>query len=82
MTKGAGVQVMRRTKKFQWGYRITNEVTGLRVTVGPFTKWFRAEDRMIEACGLRKKLGMYNKFHFTPGFNGWPEDELPVADDK
>ena len=66
---------MCETTDQQHGYTITNEMTGKRVVVGPFTTKEAAFNRMQEACGKQKSLVEKTIFDFTPSWNGWEEDE-------
>ena len=74
------MNLMCKTKNNHFGYRVTNEVTGTRVTVGPFKDKKSAEKRMEQAVGIRKKLVKTTEFHFTPSWNGWDEDEYNGED--
>jgi hypothetical protein len=74
------MNLMCKTINNHFGYRITNEVTGTRVTVGPFKNQEAAMKRMEQAVGIRKKLVATTEFHFTPSWNGWEEDEYSGED--
>lgn len=70
MTKNnQDLPVMCKTKTKKWGYRITNPVTKLRVTVGPFINEASALKVMQEAHGTYKKLYQSTEFNFTPAWN-------------
>lgn len=74
------MELMCKTSSEQFGYNITNEMSGVRVTVGPFKNKDAAARRMEQAAGIRKKLVTTKEFTFTPSWNGWEEDEYKGED--